>query len=118
MNDCWVRDTGPVYLNGGRGGVHFRFNAWGGADGGGCYPDYRADAEVGATLLAAAGLPRTAGALTLEGGALSADGDGTALTTASCVLAPNRRAGGPAAPPTTAAAVEATLMPGVGKRKS
>ncbi|OSX80851.1 hypothetical protein BU14_0031s0024 [Porphyra umbilicalis] len=122
MDDCWLRDTGPVYLTAAAAGVHFRFNAWGGAaaadggGGGGCYPDYAADAAVGATLLAAAGVPRTPSPLVMEGGALSADGDGTALTTASAVLAPNRHAGDASLLPTVAA-VEGALHAAAGIRK-
>jgi len=122
MDDCWLRDTGPVYLTAAAGGVHFRFNAWGGAaadgggGGGGCYPDFAADAAVGATLLAAAGVPRTPSPLVLEGGALSTDGGGTALTTASAVLARNRHAGD-GSPPPTVAVVEAALHAAAGIRK-
>src|SRR4051794_7481326 len=40
-DDAWMRDTGPTFLvdgKGGRRGVDWRFNAWGGTNGGLYFP--------------------------------------------------------------------------------
>lgn len=44
MDDCWLRDTGPMVMSGGVGAC-FRFNGWGGEDGG-CYVDFGRDQGV------------------------------------------------------------------------
>ncbi|MFC3097987.1 agmatine deiminase family protein [Alteraurantiacibacter palmitatis] len=86
--DIWIRDTGPlVLLNeaGERAARRFGFNGWGGKyllDG---------DAETGASLVAAGGLADLGQAdWVLEGGAVDSDGTGLIVTTAQCLLHPNR----------------------------
>jgi agmatine deiminase len=86
--DVWLRDTAPLWLLGpkGRATVKFAFNGWGSKY---IYPH---DDEVGPAL---AGLRRdetswSEPTLVLEGGAIDVDGEGTLLTTRSCVLHPNR----------------------------
>ncbi|MFB1118502.1 agmatine deiminase [Dickeya dadantii] len=91
-DDAWMRDTGPtVVLNdaGERRGVDWQFNAWGGALGG-LYEDWRRDEQVAAQVLAYHGDARYAAPLILEGGSIHTDGEGTLLTTAECLLNPNR----------------------------
>ncbi|HAD04325.1 MAG TPA: agmatine deiminase [Desulfuromonas sp.] len=88
-NDTWSRDFGPITVfEGGKPVLlDFGFNGWGlkfaanydnlvsrRLHRAGCF---------GSTPL------RTVG-LTLEGGSLESDGDGTLLTTAECLLGPNR----------------------------
>lgn len=88
-NDSWVRDHGPLTIleDGQPVLLDFAFNAWGGK-----YPSALDDAIVsrlhkagvfGATL-------RRRVDFVLEGGALESDGEGTLLTTTSCLLDPNR----------------------------
>ena len=88
-NDTWIRDFGPItVLESGRPLLlDFGFNGWGlkfPAD-----RDNRASRKLhgagafGPTLLATVGL-------ILEGGSIESDGLGTLLTTAECLLGPNR----------------------------
>ncbi|PWC17498.1 agmatine deiminase [Brenneria roseae subsp. roseae] len=91
-DDAWMRDTGPtMVLNqaGERRGIDWRFNAWGG-ELGGLYDDWRQDEKVAAQVLAYHQNARYAAPLILEGGSIHTDGEGTLLTTAECLLNPNR----------------------------
>ena len=88
-NDVWARDHGPiaVYRNGRPVLLDFRFNGWGGK-----YPcdlDDRITARLHA-LNAFGATPREPVNLILEGGSIETDGQGTLLTTAECLLNPNR----------------------------
>ncbi len=90
--DTWARDFGPiaVYADGAPRLLDFRFTAWGGK--------YAAELDDRVTANLAAqgafgGTPREAVDLTLEGGSIESDGAGTVLTTAACLLNPNRNAG-------------------------
>ncbi|WP_448188317.1 agmatine deiminase family protein [Azospirillum sp. sgz301742] len=88
ISDSWIRDTGPSFVvgrNGRVGGVHWRFNAWGGN-----YADCAKDQEVGRLVLDHLGLERFAAPLVMEGGSFHVDGLGTLLTTEQCLLNPNR----------------------------
>jgi agmatine deiminase len=84
--DIWLRDTGPLFLLGGKEGasVRFRWNGWGNKF---LYPH---DAEVSTRLAALRGGREFVSDFVLEGGAIEVDGQGTCLTTRSCVLNPNR----------------------------
>jgi agmatine deiminase len=105
-DDCWMRDVGPTFLVGEEAqtirAVHWRFNAWGGL-----YQPFDRDERVPVQVLAhSSGLPmrdRYRAPITLEGGALHVDGEGTALLTEECALDPNRNPG------KTRAQVEAVL---------
>ncbi|KAF6001345.1 hypothetical protein F1559_003557 [Cyanidiococcus yangmingshanensis] len=95
-NDCWLRDTGAIFVRSDTAegvslgaGVHFAFNAWGGPAGS-CYVDCSLDQQVGKKMLLMERLPRFWCPMVLEGGSISVDGEGTALTTAECLLNPNR----------------------------
>ena len=88
-DDTWARDFGPLTVSDGSSTElrDFRFNAWGGK-----FPWKRDDA-LNATL----DRNSTFGDLTLrrvdyvlEGGALETDGNGTLMTTTSCLLDPAR----------------------------
>ena len=88
-NDTWARDFGPVTVLESQGPVllDFGFNAWGlkfAAD---------LDNQVTANLARLGAFGRCARhvpGLVLEGGSIESDGAGTVLTTASCLLNPNR----------------------------
>lgn len=87
-NDTWARDFGPITVleNGGPVLLDFGFNGWG--------LKFAADLDNQITRrLADAGAfsapLRTAG-LILEGGSIESDGSGTLMTTADCLLSPNR----------------------------
>jgi agmatine deiminase len=91
-NDAWCRDTGPTFVTNGKEirGIDWTFNAWGGLNGGLYFP-WDLDDQVAQKVLNIEGLPRyrTEG-FVLEGGAIHTDGEGTLLTTAECLLNPNR----------------------------
>lgn len=91
IDDAWLRDSGPTFLrhgSGRRAGVSWRFNAWGGK-----HEPWDKDDALAGNLLDRLGLPCYRSSLTLEGGAFHVDGEGTLLTTESCVLNPNRNPG-------------------------
>jgi len=91
-NDAWMRDTGPTFVVGEAGearGVDWRFNAWGGLDGGLYFP-WDLDDRVAQKVLEIAGADRYAAPLVMEGGAIHVDGEGTLFTTAECLLNRNR----------------------------
>jgi agmatine deiminase len=91
-DDAWLRDTGPTFVVDGEGrrrGVDWRFNAWGGTEGGLYFPWDRDD-RVAAKVLEIEGDDRYRAPIVLEGGAIHVDGEGTVLTTEECLLNPNR----------------------------
>ena len=88
-NDTWSRDFGPitVYEDGRPALLDFGFNGWG--------LKFAADLDNQVTRrLAETGafkpLSRRVPGLVLEGGSIESDGAGTLLTTAECLLGPNR----------------------------
>ncbi|GAA1959994.1 agmatine deiminase family protein [Catenulispora subtropica] len=88
IDDSWLRDSGPIFLTddtGGRVGVDFRFNAWGGK-----HSPWDADDRVSALLLDHLNVERVVSPMILEGGAITVDGEGTLITTEQCLLHPNR----------------------------
>ncbi len=87
FGDIWLRDTGPLVVvgtNGERRAKRFGFNGWGGK-----YV-MAGDETIGAELAESAGLEVTVSDWVLEGGALDTDGTGLVVTTAQCLLNPNR----------------------------
>jgi agmatine deiminase len=94
-DDAWIRDTGPSFVLDGAGnrrGVDWRFNAWGGLDGG-LYSSWDRDEQVAARVLEIEAADRYRAPVVLEGGAIHVDGEGTVLTTEECLLNPNRNPG-------------------------
>jgi agmatine deiminase len=88
----WARDTAPAFVidgGGGRRGVDWIFNAWGGFDGGLYFPWDRDD-RVAAKICEIEGAPRYRAPFVLEGGAIHVDGEGTVMTTEECLLNRNR----------------------------
>ena len=88
-NDTWIRDFGPItiYENGERKLIDFRFNGWGGKF------DAALDDKVTNHLHKNwhFGIsPLLHEEMVLEGGSIESDGQGTLLTTARCLLNPNR----------------------------
>ncbi|MEA2209070.1 MAG: agmatine deiminase [Solirubrobacteraceae bacterium] len=91
-DDAWMRDIGPTFLvddAGGLRGVDWRFNAWGGLDGGLYFPWDRDD-RAAAKVLEVERAGRYRAPLVLEGGSIHVDGEGTVLTTEECLLNRNR----------------------------
>lgn len=91
-DDSWARDIGPTFLKhketGAIAGADWRFNCWGGY-----YPDYHEDAQIASRILNYLNIPAYHSSLTLEGGAIHVDGEGTIITTESCALNKNRNWG-------------------------
>ncbi len=109
-DDAWIRDHGPIFVT--REGpqplavTDWGYNAWGGK-----YPPWDRDAQVAGTLAGELGLPRFAPDMILEGGSIEGDGEGTVLTTESCLRNPNRN------PHLDRVGIEARLVAYLGARK-
>ncbi len=92
-DDVWMRDCGPTFLINGKGdlaAVNWEFNAWGGQKGG-LYPTWDLDNQVAQKVAQLERVPRYATPdFVLEGGSIHVDGEGTLITTAECLLHPNR----------------------------
>jgi len=91
IDDSWVRDNGPFFLvrpDGSRAVADFVFNSWGEK-----YLPYHKDAAVTALLAEHFDLPCYEAPMVLEGGAFTVDGEGTLITTESCLLHPSRNPG-------------------------
>lgn len=91
-DDAWIRDTGPTFVidgGGRRRGVDWRFNAWGGLEGGLYFPWDRDD-RVARKVLEVEGADRYPAPFVLEGGSIHVDGEGTVLATEECLLNRNR----------------------------
>ena len=109
VNDGWARDTGHMILvddNLERRVAGFRFNAWGKKT-----RPYRDDTLLKARLSAILNMPMYVTGLTLEGGAVTMDGEGTVITTEQCLLNPNRN------PHLTKTQVEGLMIRYLGARK-
>lgn len=92
-DDCWLRDTGPVFVRSKKNnclyGIDFAFNAWGGPIDG-CYSNWEHDSLVASKLLELLRIPRIESSLVLEGGSVTFDGCGTIIATEECLLNSNR----------------------------
>lgn len=109
-NDTWARDHGPltVETESGMKLLDFNFNGWGNK-----YPA-ELDNQITRNLFgqgAFAAATLEAQDWVLEGGSIEADGCGTLMTTASCLLNPNRNPG------LTQADIEQRLRDAFGVRK-
>ncbi len=96
VNDSWCRDHGPIFLNGRPGTeqagqqviIDWNYNAWGGK-----YPPWNLDELTARRIGQRLGITTLRPNLILEGGAIEGNGEGTVLTTESCLLNPNRNPG-------------------------
>ncbi|MFF4647150.1 agmatine/peptidylarginine deiminase [Streptomyces sp. NPDC001389] len=90
VDDCWMRDSGPVFRTDGAGGldaVGLNFNGWGNKQ------THARDALVAGRIAAYAGVPFTAAGVVGEGGAVEQDGAGTLMATRSSLVNKNRNPG-------------------------
>ncbi len=91
-NDAWIRDYGPTFVlrktDGQLVGIDWKFNAWGGK-----YPPFDDDARAAELICRRIGCTRSMSPLYCEGGGLETDGQGTLLTTSSCLLSASRNPG-------------------------
>jgi agmatine deiminase len=112
-DDGWLRDNGPIFVTGSDGfrtGLDWGFNGWGGAfDKFG--QTWHKDDLLPTPLLKDLGIPREGVPMILEGGSVQSDGNGTILTTAECLLNPDRN------PSMNKAQIEAMLVQRFGARK-
>jgi agmatine deiminase len=91
-NDSWIRDYGPTFVrrrdDDSLVGVDWKYNAWGNK-----YPPFDDDAAAAEQICWFLQCQRSVSALYCEGGALETDGQGTLLTTSSCLMSPQRNPG-------------------------
>jgi agmatine deiminase len=90
VDDCWMRDSGPVFRTNGAGGldaIGLNFNGWGNKQ------THAKDALVASKVAAYVGVPFTAAGLVSEGGAIETDGAGTLMATASSIVNSDRNPG-------------------------
>ena len=84
----WCRDHGPQFVirgTGERAIVNWGYNAWGEK-----YKPYDLDDAIPGQIATALGLPLLEPSMILEGGSIDVNGQGSVLTTKSCLLHPNR----------------------------
>jgi agmatine deiminase len=90
LDDSWIRDSGPTFVHDVSGRLHgllWRFDAYGGK-----YPHER-DRKLAGFVCDRAGVPSVPVLLTCEGGAITVDGNGTAICTQTTLLDPLRNVG-------------------------
>ena len=91
-NDAWCRDHGPAFLLNRDAAVaprkvivDWNYNAWGNK-----YPPYDLDDVIPTLIGKHFNLPVVEPGIIMEGGSVEFNGAGTVLTSASCLLNPNR----------------------------
>jgi agmatine deiminase len=89
-NDAWIRDHGAIFVKAESApeplvAVDYEYNAWGDK-----YPPYDLDQAVARGMAEILGVPRFRPGIVLEGGSIEVNGGGALLTTAQCLLNPNR----------------------------
>ncbi|MET7754077.1 agmatine deiminase family protein [Streptomyces sp. NPDC005389] len=92
VDDCWMRDSGPVFRTDGAGGldaIGLNFNGWGDKQ------THAKDALVAGRVASYVGVPITYADLVGEGGAVEQDGAGTLMATRSSLVNRNRNPGVP-----------------------
>ena len=91
-NDSWCRDHGAIFLTHPAkpeiAASDWGFNAWGGK-----YPPFALDNAVPRQMCDVMNAIHFATPFILEGGSIEVNGEGVLLTTASCLLHPNRNPG-------------------------
>ena len=103
-NDAWCRDHGPAFLINPESRqpkviVDWGHNAWGGK-----YPPYDLDDIIPSLIAKAYDIPVYHPGIIMEGGSVDFNGQGTLITSTSCLLHPNRN------PHLTKADIEIFLM--------
>jgi agmatine deiminase len=88
VDDIWMRDIAPTFALRGEEvvAIDWNFNGWGNTR----QRPARSGDHLAATADAVFGAPRVSLPFIAEGGALITDGQGTLVTTESCLLNPNR----------------------------
>jgi agmatine deiminase len=94
VDDIWMRDIAPTFAVRDNAGaleivaIDWNFNGWGGTKD---RPPRPGD-QIARTATSIFGVPRITVPFVADGGALVTDGEGTMITTRSCLLNPNRNA--------------------------
>lgn len=90
LDDSWARDSGPNFVSKSNrlAASIYHFAAWGGK-----YHQFRNDAAVGHRIAEHLGIPTFTANVFMEGGGINVDGEGTILTSESCILNENRNPG-------------------------
>jgi agmatine deiminase len=89
--DIWARDTLPIFVLENKNilqAVVGNFNVWGNKFTG--YKEYDLDKKLAPLVADTLNIPTIFAPFVFEGGAIDVDGDGSLLTTRSCLLNPNR----------------------------
>lgn len=105
--DLWARDSGPLFVVDGRGGLaiaNLNFNGWGGKQ------VHRHDGEIAARVAQRMGIELIETGLTGEAGGVESDGEGTLIAHESSWVNPNRNR-------ETRAVIEARLLEALGAEK-
>ncbi len=89
-NDAWCRDHGPAFLINPKAAqkkiiIDWGYNAWGGK-----YPPFEQDDIIPTLIGDALAMPVYNPGIVMEGGSVEFNGEGTLLTTTSCLLNKNR----------------------------
>lgn len=89
-NDAWCRDHGPAFLINPNAQckkviVDWEYNAWGNK-----YPPYDLDDDIPTKIGKVFNIPVFHPGIVMEGGSVEFNGEGTILTSRSCLLNPNR----------------------------
>jgi agmatine deiminase len=90
VNDCWMRDTGPIFRVNAAGSldaIGLNFNGWGHKQ------THAKDALVARRVAAYVGARFTRAGFVSEGGAIETDGHGTLMATRSSIINANRNPG-------------------------
>lgn len=88
-DDVWARDNGPVFVYDEDGHLlieNWKFNGWGQK------APYKNDDKIPSKISQATGIEKIDIDMVMEGGALEVDGNGTLMSTLSCVNNDNRTA--------------------------
>jgi agmatine deiminase len=90
LDDSWARDSGPNFVTSGQelAASVFHFAAWGRK-----YDRIRSDAAVAHRVAEHLGVRTFSTSVFMEGGGINVDGQGTILTTETCILNKNRNPG-------------------------
>jgi len=93
-DDAWIRDTGPIFITRSPDVederspiaiIDWLFNSWGGK-----YPPFDQDDVIPQRIAENLRLPLWEPRIVLEGGSIDVNGQGSLMTTESCLLNPNR----------------------------
>jgi agmatine deiminase len=88
VDDIWMRDIAPTFARSESGlvAIDWNFNGWGSSSARPARPGDRLAGLIASDF----GIPTVSASFIADSGAIATDGDGTVITTKSCLLNPNR----------------------------